>query len=284
MKTKSLEVNRMQLRSPLTADPSFRNRTTGTPQLPIVLLVEEDVGTRALLRGALAEECHLLEVNDGSQALELARKALPDLVIADLATRAGEGTLCQQLIQDDETNHIAMVLLTPGHTEEDRIRALEAGAVAHLGKPISLPILRLWIHNLLELRKKQQQRLEPSAENSQAASAAKSTDKQFLKRAISMAQHHMGEAGFNAARLAQALAMSRSSLYRKIHEVSGRSVNLFVRDLRIERAAQLLRNHQMSISEVAYQVGFQEPSYFTRCFRQRFGQSPSDYRQQPPKA
>lgn len=281
MKTKNLDRHRMQARSSMMTDSSPADGTPSGGQVPVVLLVEEEAETRALLRGVLSEGCHLLEVAEGGKALDLARKTLPDLVIADLAMPAGEGvTLCQQLMRDEETNHIPIIVLTDGHSEEDQIRALETGAVAHLSKPVALPAFRLLISNLIEHHRRLQQRLNRFGTVAAGESPRSSADRQFLKRAISIAQLYMGEAGLNADSLAHAMAMSRSSLYRKIHEATGQSVNLFVRDLRIRRAAQLLRNNQMSISEVAYQVGFHEPSYFSRCFREQFGQSPSDYRNQ----
>jgi DNA-binding response OmpR family regulator len=253
-------------------DPSFRVRP------PLVLLVEDSADMRLYMRADLAEHYRVLEAAEGQQALALARERLPDVIVTDLMMPVMDGLeLCRRLRRDELTRQIPVIILTARQAEEDQIRGLETGAADYLTKPFSLPVLLLKIHNLLESRLQLRERFSRQVFVQPGDIAITSADEQFLKRAIATVEEGMGMPEFDVERLARALAMSRSSLYRQIQRVTGQSVNEFIRTLRLQRAAQLLTQGQVAVAEAAFQVGFLDPSYFSRCFKDQFGLSPSDY-------
>ena len=273
-----LHLTQPPSRDPVSLIPARSPEATLRTDPGLVLLVEDSADMRLFMRGDLAERYRLIEAVDGQQGLTLARERLPDIIVTDVMMPVMDGLeLCQRLKRDELTRQIPIIILTARQAEEDQIRGLETGASDYLTKPFSLPVLLLKIHNLLESRHQLQERFSRQVFVQPGDIPITSADEQFLKRALAAVEARMATPEFDVEGLAQAMAMSRSSLYRGIQRVTGQSVNEFIRALRLQRAAQLLAKGQFAVAEAAFQVGFLEPSYFSRCFKEHFGVSPSEY-------
>lgn len=258
---------------PTTATEESQNQ-------PVILLVEDNPDLRAFIRLEL-EDCYtILEAENGQLGLEVARAESPDLVLSDVMMPVLDGmAMCRQLKEDAAICHIPVILLTARGSEENQLEGLERGADDYISKPFHMPILQARIRNMLESRRLLRERFarEPlSVEPSEVT--VTSVDEVFLKRAIEAVEENMSEEAFNVEALAAALHMSRSALYLKLKALVGQNPQAFIRTLRLKRGAQLLRDGAGSISEIAAEVGFLEPTHFSRGFKKQFGMSPSQYR------
>jgi len=202
----------------------------------------------------------------------------PDLVISDVMMPEMDGfELCHKLKSDENTSHIPIILLTAKADIDSRIEGLEFGADDYISKPFDDKELRVRVKNLIEQRKKLREKFTRMIEIKPGEIAATSMDEQFLKRLLDVFENHISEADYSTESFANEIGMSRSNLYRKIQALTNQSTNDFIRSLRLKRAAQLLRKSTGTVSEIAYAVGFNSPSHFSKIFRQQFGQSPSNF-------
>ena len=254
--------------------------SVSTPANPVILLVEDNPDVRAFIRLELEDSYTILEAENGQLGLDLARSESPDLVLSDVMMPVLDGmAMCRQLKEDTAICHIPVILLTARGSEGNQLEGLERGADDYISKPFNMPILRARIHNMLESRRLLRERFarEPlSVEPSEVT--VTSVDELFLKRAIEAVEDHMRDEAFNVEALAAALHMSRSALYLKLKALVDQTPQAFIRTLRLKRGAQLLRDGAGSISEIAAEVGFLEPTHFSRGFKKQFGLSPSQYR------
>ena len=235
---------------------------------------------RAFIRLELEDSYTILEAENGQLGLDLARAETPDLVLSDVMMPVLDGmAMCRQLKEDAAICHIPVILLTARGSEENQLEGLERGADDYISKPFHMPILQARIRNMLESRRLLRERFgsEPASVEPSAVTVT-SMDEIFLKRAIETMENHMRDEEFNVEALAAALHMSRSALYLKLKALVGQTPQAFMRTLRLKRGAQLLRNGAGSIGEIAAEVGFWEPTHFSRGFKKQFGMSPSQYR------
>lgn len=205
-------------------------------------------------------------------------KKYPDLIISDVMMPEMDGfELCHKLKSDENTSHIPVILLTAKADMDSKIEGLEYGADDYISKPFDDKELRVRVKNLIEQRKKLREKFTRMIEIKPGEIAATSMDEQFLKRLLDIFENHISETDYNTESFASEIGMSRSNLYRKIQALTNQSTNDFIRSLRLKRAAQLLRKSTGTASEIAYAVGFNSPSHFSKIFRQQFGQSPSNF-------
>ena len=246
----------------------------------MVLVVEDSADVRAYIRGHLLAEYHVLEAANGVEGLERAREEIPDLVISDVMMPRMDGyRLCRALKEDEKTSHVPVILLTAKAGTEDRIEGLETGADDYLIKPFEPKELVPRVRNLIETRRKLRELMKVPLRPSDIV--VTSMDDAFLKKAIEAVEQHMGEEGFRVEDLGAHLAMSRVQLHRKITALTNHPPGEFIRYLRLHRAMELLKSDAGTVSEIAYSVGFGDPSHFTRRFRELFGVLPSEVRGQP---
>ena len=210
----------------------------------------------------------------------MAFEKIPDLIISDVMMPEMDGyEVCHQLKADERTNHIPIILLTAKATTADKLEGLQRGADAYLLKPFEPKELLLRIQKLLELRSllqlKYSQYLLQAVESEQQAVPIVDA---FLYKAEAIILEHLAEEHFTGVELAKALLLSRSQFYRKIKALTGMSTAVYLRHVRLQQAKILLTNGQLTISEVAYQVGFKSPTYFSQAFKRTFGESPSEVR------
>ena len=185
--------------------------------------------------------------------------------------------LCNQLNNDERTSHIPIILLTGYSSRESKIAGLEKGADAYLTKPFNIDELDAQIANLIESRKKLKEKYSRQILLEPTKTVIPDIDAKFLERVIQMIEKHISDEKFKAETLSKEIGMSRMQLYRKIRGLTGQTVHEFIRTIRLKRAVQLLKEKRMTITEVAYEVGFNDLTYFARCFRKQYQKSPSEF-------
>lgn len=242
---------------------------------PEVLIIDDNSDIRSYLRRALSSTYKVSEAVDGKSGLEMARRIVPDLVISDIMMPVMDGLeFCSQLKQDKAISHIPVILLTARSLDEQRAEGYKHGADAYIAKPFSLELLLSRIDNLIESRKKLSQMFSNADENGVYEKLSNETDKTFVTQLRKIIQENLGNSEFNVERIGDEIGLSRVQLYRKVKALTGHSPVEMLRKARLMRARHLLRTTEKSVSEVAYAVGFSTPSYFSKCYKDEFGESP----------
>jgi len=267
----------------LTDESVNEQKLVPMDEQPMLLIIEDNPDLRLYLRRIFETDYQVIEANDGQHGLELALQTVPDMVIADLMMPRLDGFgLCERLKTDERTSHIPVVLLTAKATLADRIEGLGLGADEYLQKPFNKEELTIRVKNLLQQRRLLREKFSLRAAVSPNDPAVlqempQTLDTQFLQRVREVVDEHLSESGYEVETLCKTLGISRTNLHRKLKALTGSSSTEFIRKVRLERAAQLLRMSRKSVSEVAYQVGFESLSYFSKSFQEEFGVVPSEY-------
>jgi signal transduction histidine kinase/DNA-binding response OmpR family regulator len=244
----------------------------------ILLLVEDSADVRCYVRESLEPLYTVVEAVGGQEGIEKAREIIPDLIISDIMMPGIDGyQLCRALKADLVTSHIPIILLTARAAEENVLQGLATGADDYITKPFNIRILCARIKNLIDLRSQFHMNLDREMTLQPAAISVSTIDKEFIKELKEVIEKNLSDPEFNVDDLGKKLYMSRTSIYRKIHALTGKPPSEFIRSYRLKRAAQLLKDKGGSVTEVAFEVGFSSRSYFTKCFKEKFQQLPSDY-------
>ena len=242
---------------------------------PEVLIIDDNVDIRTYLRTVLSEKYNVSEAADGKAGLELARKIVPDIVLSDIMMPVMDGlAFCQQLKTDKAISHIPVILLTARSLDEQRAEGYEHGADAYLSKPFSLRLLLSRIDNLIESRKKLNQTWSKGVEDDEIGNISNEIDKSFLKQLRKIIQENLANSDLSVEQIGDEIGLSRVQLYRKVKALTGYSPVEIVRKARLTRARHLLQTTERTVSEVAYAVGFSTPSYFSKCYKDEFGENP----------
>ena len=242
---------------------------------PEVLIIDDNVDIRTYLRSVLSEKYNVSEAADGKVGLELARKIVPDIVLSDIMMPVMDGlAFCQQLKTDKAISHIPVILLTARSLDEQRAEGYEHGADAYLSKPFSLRLLLSRIDNLIESRKKLNQTWSKGVEDDEIGNISNEIDKSFLKQLRKIIQENLANSDLSVEQIGDEIGLSRVQLYRKVKALTGYSPVEIVRKARLTRARHLLQTTERTVSEVAYAVGFSTPSYFSKCYKDEFGENP----------
>ena len=248
---------------------------------PLLLIVEDNPDLRAYVRTIFEPNYHILEAIDGQDGLQKAFEQVPDVVICDLMMPRLDGlSFCEMLKTDVRTNHIPVIMLTAKATLDDRLKGLQLGADDYLSKPFNREELEIRIGNLLKQRETLRQKyVQQVSKISSVTTKEKnfSLDEQFLQKAREMAEMHLGDSSFDVERFSKEMNMSRTNLHRKLKALTDVSTTEFIRNIRLQRAAQLLKQHKGTVSDIAYQVGFESLPYFSKSFQEQFGVPPSEY-------
>lgn len=256
-------------------DPAFTNQD---PEAPLVLIIEDNADLRSFICETLQPLYQVLEAVDGQEGYKKAVKTIPDLILSDVMMPKMNGVdLCRKLKENEKTAHIPVVLLTAKAGGEDRKEGLETGADDYLIKPFEATELLVRIKNLIESRRKLREHFSREITLQPSAVAITSVDEKFLQRVMQIIETHMSDASFGVEAFSREVAMSRMQLFRKLKALTNHSPGDFIKIIRLKRAADLLSQGAGTIAEVAFLVGFNEPSYFTRCFQKEFGQTPSEF-------
>jgi AraC-like DNA-binding protein len=258
--------------------------TSAERELPVALLVEPNADLRLFIRQGLGSEYEVLETVGAAQGLAVAREDVPDLIVIGGEGSPNDGVeLCRKLKREEMTSHIPVILLAGDDSDASRLLALQAGANEFLAKPFRLPLLQACADNLLANRRKLHEHFQHLASVQPRELAANQVDAEFLRKVVVIVEKNLTDYEFDVEQLARQMAVSRRQLFRKFKAVAGCTPNVFIRDLRLKRAAQLLRESQLTVSEIIYAVGFSDPKYFRTIFRERFGVLPGEY-SKPTKA
>jgi signal transduction histidine kinase/ligand-binding sensor domain-containing protein/DNA-binding response OmpR family regulator len=250
-------------------------------QAQIILIADDNEEMRNYLEMNLGSEYTVMSAENGKIAHDLALKYLPNLIVSDLLMPEMDGfELCKALKNDEKTSHIPFVLLTSRSVLESQLTGLETGADDYLTKPFHFKVLAARIRNLLEQRQRLQAHyaklLVPGEPEAKPKGYLAKKDELFLQKIIGLIEENIADINFNVDRLELALGMSKMQLYRKLQSLTNMSGNAYIRHVRLMRAQQLLETSNLTVAEVAYQVGFNTPSYFTKSYKKEFGKLPSE--------
>ena len=266
----SLPASTEKLKLP-TASPS-------APEKPTVLIVEDNEDMRQFIRYILSDNYNLIEAENGEEGFEVAKKHLPDVVISDVMMPKTDGfDLCQLLKTNVATNHIPVILLTAYALDEQKQVGFESGADAYISKPFNVKLLKTRVRKLIENRKKMRESFSNFLLNETKQETLGKVEQQFITDFTQYVENSIANPELNIDEIADALGLSRSNLYRKIKSLTDYSPNELIRTIRVKYAKQLLNSKAKSISEVAYEVGFSSPSYFAKCFKDFYNESPTEY-------
>ncbi|WP_337040568.1 hybrid sensor histidine kinase/response regulator transcription factor [Emticicia sp. 17c] len=261
-----------------TATNTIENNTDA--ELPILLIIEDNDDLRAYIRSHFEQTYQIIEAIDGQDGYKKTIMLIPDLVICDLMMPRLDGFgFCKMVKSDMRTNHIPVIMLTARATLEDRLEGLELGADDYLAKPFNTNELQLRVRNLINTQQALQAKYNRSIIKSLPNNGLKGTslDEQFLQKLSDIIERNLQNTDFNTNLLADEMNMSAGQLRRKLKAITNQTIIEFIRHYKLQKAAILLQNKLVNVSEVAYQLGFESLSYFSRIFFEEFGKNPSEW-------
>lgn len=265
--------------SPISSVPAATiEEESSTKEQPLILLVQDNAELALGIQQSFDPDYRTILVKDGTQGLIHAREMLPDVIIAEVTLPILSGIeLCRTLKNEELTSHIPVILLTTQDSESGQLQALEAGADDYILRPFKLSLLKARVDNLQESRHKLRELFRQVKQLYPRDIAANQNDAKFLRRVIDSVEENMADWNFDLETMARKLAVSRRQLFRKLHAAAGCSPNTFIRTLRLRRAAQLLTESQMTVTEITYAVGFSDLKHFRTIFREYYGVAPGEY-------
>ena len=265
----------------LPATPELPVQTMPAASLPVtgsLLIIEDNPKIRNFIVSIFADHYKIQEAENGKKGLQLARSTAPDLIISDIMMPELDGiNLCRALKEHETTSHIPIILLTARTSNVFQVEGFHSGADAYVTKPFQPSVLKAQVTSMLDARLRLREYFSRKVTLQPSDIEITSEDEQFIKKAIQVIEENLDNEDLGKEFLAQAMAMSPSSLYRKVKSTTNFSINAFIRSIRLRRAAQLIQNTQYNISEISYQVGFNDLKYFRKCFREQFGKNPSEF-------
>jgi DNA-binding response OmpR family regulator len=245
---------------------------------PTLLIVEDNPDVRKYITIIMGNQYEIFEASDGEEGLDKSFKIIPDLIISDIMMPKTDGLqMCSRLKSDERTSHIPIIMLTAKATMQDKVSGLELGADDYIMKPFEAEELKARISNLLEQRKRLHQHFRKYGLTDIDEKHLLPIDQKFLQNAVDVISKHISDTSFSVEVFADKLSVSRSLLTKKIEALFGDSPNDLIRRIRLNKAARLIERNTGNISEIALEVGFNNPSYFAECFKKQFGVAPSHY-------
>ncbi len=243
-----------------------------------ILVVEDNKGLNKLISENFSEKYQVYNAENGLQALQIIKDHDIDLIISDVMMPEMDGlTFCKIIKNDLSTSHIAVLMLTAKNSAEDRIECYNAGADAFIAKPFELGVLNARVKNLISKIKQKAEKFQHGHDINISSMEYNSIDEVFLKSAVTKVEEKLADEGFDFDQFAIDMSTSKSTLHRKLKSLTGLSPGEFIRNIRMKHAVQMLSNNIGNISEIAYAVGFNDPKYFSRCFKSEFGMTPKDW-------
>ena len=245
-----------------------------------ILVVEDNRELNNLIADYFAGTYKVLSAENGMQALDMVRDNEIDLIISDVMMPEMDGlTFCKIIKNDVATSHINVLMLTAKNSSEDRIDCYNAGADSYIAKPFELAVLEARIKNLISKRQQKTDTFKANKDINISSMEYGSLDELFLKQAVLKVEEKLSDDTFDFDKFADAMTSSKSTLHRKLKSLTGLSPGEFIRNIRLKHAAQMLINNKGNISEIAFSVGFNDPKYFSRCFKSEFGLTPREYQE-----
>lgn len=258
---------------------SLVQKVIGDDNKPTLLIADDNKEIRDYMKALLSDDYVIIEAADGNEALKMARTFHPDLVISDVMMPGIDGLeLCTELKRNSATSQIPVIIVSAKALDEQKIEGYENGADSYITKPFSSKLLRTRIENLLSSCRKLKDSITGMQDVAEDPVGMSSSDQEFVERLRLIIQHNMGYSEFGVEAIGREMGLSRVQLYRKVKAVMGISVVDLLRKSRLQRAKSQLEHTDKGIAEIAYEVGFSSPSYFTKCFKDEYGMQPSDIR------
>jgi len=253
------------------------NELIDRSEFKLILLVEDSVDMRTYIKGGLESKFKILEAGNGEEGLKIAERMIPDIIISDVMMPIMNGIeLCEQIKNNDYLSHIPIILLTAKENVQSKIDGYQVGADDYLTKPFDMQLLIARIESLLQSRMKLREafigheELVPTVGN-------KRDDQVFLEKAVKVVEQNITNPNLNYQQFVEEFGISKTKLYDRINKLTGQSINLFIRSIRLKISARLILDKEANFSEISYKVGFSDPSYFSKCFKQEFGMPPKEY-------
>lgn len=245
-----------------------------------LLLIEDNDELRHFLKKQFGKTYTILEAADGNAGLETAFEEVPDLIVADIMMPGKDGLALAKILKADlRSSHIPIVLLTAQNTMEQKIEGIQTGADAYVTKPFNLVFLSEIIKNLLQGRENLRERFGGALQPGKMPAGIGDLDQQFLRKFTAFIDAHFADPNLTVERLSEDFGLSRVQLFRKTKALLGDSPNDFIQHVRLKKASQLLLDHQLTVAEIAYQVGYSSPGYFSTAFKGKYACSPSEWRE-----
>jgi signal transduction histidine kinase/DNA-binding response OmpR family regulator len=262
----------------LTEKSNFKDDLPEESNTQIMLVVEDNPDVRFFIRSHFDSVYTIYEAKNGQEGWNLALKIIPDVIISDILMPDVDGyEFCKRIKKDERTSHIPVLLLTALHSKEHEIEGLSCGADDYITKPFDISILQTKIENMLQARRSLKEKYTREMILKPSDITISSPDERFLRKAIEVVERNISNADLDIEQFATEVGVSRMQLYRKFNALTNMTVKEFVRSIRLKRAAQLLLEKKMNITEIAYAVGFKDLSHFRKCFHREYGMSASEF-------
>jgi signal transduction histidine kinase/ligand-binding sensor domain-containing protein/DNA-binding response OmpR family regulator len=245
---------------------------------PVVLIVEDNNELRDYLKSELSIHYKIIVAENGQEGYDMAVNHVPDIIISDIMMPTIDGIeMCKRIKFDEKTSHIPIILLTAKTADKTKIEGFCGGADLYLIKPFKVKVVLASINNILLQRKRLREKYEQKFISDSTVPTNNEFDDRFAKKMNEIIENNISNFEFNSDQLASELAVSRTGLYRKIKALTGQSASIYIRNIRLKKAASLLKEKKLPVTEVAYLTGFSQLSYFTKCFKELYTKSPSDF-------
>lgn len=269
--------SRLELET-IELDSDFEIQISQNEDKPVVLVIEDNYDMRKFIQQILCKEYSIITADNGADGLTMAKKYIPDIIISDVMMPEKDGfELCRILKENLSTNHIPIILLTACSLDEQKSVGFESGADAYIPKPFNAHLLKIRVRKLIESRQKMKEAFSNNLINDIKIESLGEMEQNFINDFQVYVEKYISNSELSVDELADNLKLSRSQLYRKIKSLTNYSPNELIRIIRLKYAKQLLNGKIKSISEVAYEAGFSSPSYFAKCFKDIYGESPTEY-------
>lgn len=247
----------------------------------LVLVIDDHDEVRAYIRECLESQYDVIEAVDAEAGFPIAKQHIPDMIIVDLMMPGmGGHAFVEQVREEMMLSHVPLVMLTASANEKEKLSALEAGVDAFMTKPFNKRTLVLQVQNLITMRNRLKARYSLEIVSEGENESIVSAESAFLKKLRETVKAHMADEYFNGDALAEEMGVSLRQLQRKTKAITEESPNSFIRLIRLQHAKQLVEAQYGTVAEIAYAVGFSNPTYFTKCFRERFGKAPSEWKRE----
>ncbi len=275
-KSESILINKTEAVD--TSDEVYEIESIINENTPVLLIVDDHEDIRNFIKSSFNNSYQVLEAENGELGFKKAIEFIPDIIISDVVMRKLNGfQLTEKLKQDERTSHIPIVLLTAKVEDADRFLGLETGADDYIIKPFKIKELETRVKNLIHSRLKLRERYSQEIILRPKDIAITNFDEQFLEKIQGVLDLKLTESLFNIEEFSKSVGLSRMQLHRKLKALTGLSATEFIRSQRLKLATDLLKKSGANVSEIGYTVGFNDPSYFAKCFKEAYGCSPSDY-------
>jgi DNA-binding response OmpR family regulator/anti-sigma regulatory factor (Ser/Thr protein kinase) len=264
-----------------TVPDSDRIQGSRNEELPTILHIEDSLDMRSFIKTNLQQHFSIFQAKDGVEGLKKAEELVPDLIISDIMMPVMDGIeFCDKIKGNDFLSHIPVILLTAKIGEQSQIEGFGVGADEYLSKPIDVSLLKARINNLLASRKKLRDSFSSNLDLVPKGLLQDRSDEVFLEKAVKIVEQNLSDPELNYQAFVKTLGVGKTQLYNRINKISGQSINIFIRTIRLKIAAKLIHAKSMTFSEISYEVGFSDPNYFSKCFKKQYGMSPKAFQEQ----